>query len=184
MQRRLGPGAGVSGPNTAAVAGALDRQLDAIEVAWNDFVSELAKLDPTSEAPPTRAALRVLGLALGVEEIPGWSDEDFRYALLARADSRASYGTIPDLVAYAQRRSPLGAGTADGEPGWVKMYVAGGLSLGPLRQDVVVREALSAIPDVAGLSLLATTTEDAALVIVLDIGPGLDIGVLAGSLYP
>lgn len=184
VQRRLGPGAGVSGPNTGAVARALDTQLDAIEQVWRDFVAEMGKLDPRSDVAPDRAALRALGLALGVEEDAGWTDEDFRYAILARADSRASSGTIPELVRFAQARSPLGDGTADGQPVWIGMYVAGGLSLSDHQQDTLVREALAAIPDVAGLTIAATTIAGAANVFTLDIGPGLDIGELAGSLYP
>lgn len=184
VQRRLGPGAGVSGPNTGAVARALDAQLDAIEQVWIDFVAEIARLDPASDVPPSRAALRALGLALGVAEDAGWSDEDFRFALLARADSRASSGTAPDLIRFAQNRSPLGDGTADGQPVWVGLYIAGGLSLSAHQQDATVAEALRAIPADAGLSIAASTIEDAPGILTLDIGPGLDIGMLAGSLYP
>ena len=184
VQRRLGLGAGVSGPNTGAIARALDAQLDAIEQVWIDFVEELTRLDPASDVPPSRAALRALGLALGVAEDAGWTDEDFRFALLARADSRASSGTAPDLIRFAQNRSPLGDGTADGQPVWVGLYIAGGLSLTAHQQDATVAEALRAIPADAGLSIAASTIEDASGILTLDIGPGLDIGMLAGSLYP
>lgn len=184
IQRRLGPGAGVSGPNTGALARALDAHLDAIERVWVDFVGEIAKLDPASDEVPSRAALRALGAALGVEEDAGWSDGDFKFALLARADSRASSGTAPDLIRFAQNRSPLGDGTADGQPVWVSMWVAGGLSLSSHAQDATVAEALRAIPADAGLSIAASTIEDAPGIFTLDIGPGLDVGLLAGSLYP
>ena len=173
----------MSGPNTAALASALDLQLDAIEEVWDQWVEDLGRLDPESPTPPTRGALRALGAALGVTEDPSWADEDFRYALLARADAAASSGTLPQLIAFARARSPIGEGTAQGQPTIVSLYVAGGLSLSPAQQAALVREALHAIPAHAGLSVAATTIEDAPGVFTLDIGPGLDVGTLAGSLY-
>ena len=183
VARRLGPGAGVSGPNTAALAAALDAQLDALESVWDQWVEDLGRLDPESPTPPTRGALRALGAALGVTEDPSWTDADYRYALLARADAAASSGTLPQLIAFARARSPIGEGTAQGQPTIVSLYVAGGLSLTPAQQAALVREALHAIPAHAGLSVAATTIEDAPGVFTLDIGPGLDVGTLAGSLY-
>lgn len=43
-------------------------------------------------------------------------------------------------------------------------------------------EALNAIPDVAGLQIVASSAADT--VFTLDVGPGFDVGQLAGTLYP
>jgi hypothetical protein len=184
VTRRLGPGSGLSGPSTAALAEALDLSLDDIERTWAALAEDLVRVVDPSRPVPGRAALRAVGAAIGLAEDPSWTEAEYRYAVLARADSRASYGTIPELVLFAQARSPLGDGTADGQPVEVRAYVAGALSLSLAEQAIIVREFLCAIPDVAGLTIVASTIADAAGIFTLDIGPGLDVGKLAGQLYP
>lgn len=184
IRDRIGPNSGLQGPTADAVADALDAQFDAVEAAVAAFVGELAKIDPRVSDPPLRVALRFLADGIGLSEDPAWTDAEFKYAILARADARASHGLVEEMVRFAQARSPLGDGAVDCQPVSVRAYVAGGLSLSTADQATLVREFLHAIPDVAGLQVIATTVPDAGAVFTFDLGPGFDLGKLAGNLYP
>lgn len=172
-------GAGVAGVYANAVAEALDAQIDALNTVW---LAIRSGVDLNAAATPPTWALRIASNLLGVTRDPSWTNEDWLYCLRLRAASRMSHGTNPECVLLAQRASPIGDGTADSGPVAVRFYLAGGLDLSEAQKECVRNELLCAIPDVAGIAILATTIPDAANVFTLDIGPGFDLGALASAL--
>lgn len=176
---RLGPGTGLNGPTSDAVAKALDEVFDAFEADLQNLITDASRISPDSPETPSRTTLRILGDLIGVTEDLSWDDPTYKYAILARADAAASSGTFADLFHFATYRSPLRIASVDAYPTYVRLYIAGALSLSPSHLATIRREALKAIPDVAGLEILGSTLENAPLTFTFDLGPGLDLGILA-----
>lgn len=176
IAERLGTGLG--GPFVDALARVLDARADAIESVVAQ-IRDGVRID-RDDLPVW--ALRLASYWLGVERDPAWTRAQWLYCLRLRAKALVSHGTTPEAVEFAKAASPLGLGTADGGPVSKTLYVAGGLDLSTAQVDCLIMEALNAIPDVAGLQIVASSASDT--VFTLDVGPGFDVGQLAGTLYP
>lgn len=161
---------------------ALARMLDARADAIESVVAQIRDGVRIDEDALPLWALRLASYWLGLTPDPAWTRSDWIYCLRLRAKALVSHGTTPEAIELAQTASPLGLGTADGGPVSKTLYVAGGLDLSAARVDCLVVEALNSIPDVAGLQIVASAA--ATTVFTLDVGPGFDVGSLAGTLYP
>lgn len=173
-------GAGVQGPVADTLARVLDERWDALEAI---VLAVWGGADINAESLETWA-LRLAGHVLGVPRDPSWTNAEWLYCLRGRAKSRMSHGTVPELIEIVKSLSPIGDGTVDSAAVAITAYIAGGLDLTPAEQDCAVSTMLASIPEVAGLGIVATTIPGAANVFTLDLGPGFDLGTLAGSLYP
>lgn len=175
--------AGVQGPTVQAIAQVLDARADAIQ----DVVDRIAAA-PRLDAPLGTLAEweleRATRLFRGKRD-PAWTLLEWHYCLRLHAAALYSTGTLPDLITFAKAASPVGLGTVDVGPVSVTFIIGGGLDLSPAMVDCLVRHALEAIPDVAELQIVGSTTEDAAKLFTFDVdGLGFDFGLLAGSIYP